>query len=78
MYQANKMNVIDIDRFAGEAKEPPRLGWCSYCGGGIYRGDNYFMHEGNTVCGDCSKRYAYSVFERDAVLKTAEVKIQNY
>lgn len=73
MYKAKQQ--INIDRFFGEAKEPPRLGRCSYCGGGIYRGDRYFMHEGNAVCGECCKRYAYAVFERDAHEKTADEKL---
>lgn len=66
------MNDINIDRFSGEAAEPPVWGRCGYCGAAIHEGHGYFEHEGTNVCMECADRYAYSVFERDAVLKTAE------
>lgn len=65
------MAGIDIDRFSGEAAEPPVWGNCSCCGAAIYTGYRYREHEGLNICDGCSARYAYSVFERDAVPKTA-------
>lgn len=63
---------INIDRFSGEAAQAPIWGRCGYCGADVFAGYPYYVHEGIVVCTECSERYAYAVFERDACLKTAE------
>jgi len=65
------MGNADIDRFSGEAAEAPVSSYCWYCGAEIRLGERYFLHEEVRVCADCVKDYAYSVFERDARIKTA-------
>lgn len=68
---------INIDRLSGEAGEPPLWGRCDYCGAPVLKGHKYYEHEGLVVCMECARRYAYSVFERDACLKTAEGECLN-
>lgn len=60
-----------VDRFWGEASEPPVWGCCDYCGGFIYMGGDYWTHEGLRVCEDCAQRYAFAVFEQQAARQTA-------
>lgn len=72
------MKAIDIDRFSGEAAEPPVWGNCSYCGAAIYSGYPYHEHEGLSICEACKHRYAVSRFEEDAVLKTAGRREDDY
>jgi hypothetical protein len=65
------MSEINIDRFSGEAAEPPVWGSCGYCGAPIYEGSRYKTHDGLNICGGCEARYAYSRFEEDAARQTA-------
>ncbi len=45
--------------------------YCEYCGEVIYIGDRYYAHKGVRVCIDCSKSYAWAVFEEEARFTTA-------
>jgi hypothetical protein len=54
-------------RFRGEAASPPQWGWCSFCGAPIHIGHAYFCHRGDAICSDCARRYAWALFEADAV-----------
>lgn len=65
------MAEINIDRFSGEAAEPPLWGHCGYCGAPIFEGSRYKAHDGLDICEGCEQRYAYSIFEEDAVPRTA-------
>lgn len=61
-----------MDRFIGEALEPPVLFYCEFCGNGIHESEQYFEHDGVTVCNDCAQRYAWSVFLDEAKVRTAQ------
>jgi uncharacterized Zn finger protein (UPF0148 family) len=58
-------------RFSGEAASPPLWAWCSYCGAPIHIGHAYYRHMGDVICIVCARRYAWSLFEADAVRRVA-------
>ena len=54
------------DRFSGEAAEPPTVMRCGYCGRPIRAGEDYYLHDGLTVCDACVRRYAWALFMQTA------------
>lgn len=67
-----RLNIINLDRFTGEAEEPPVAFYCEYCGNAIHESEQYYEHDGLAICNDCSQRYAWSVFLDESTVKTAE------
>lgn len=60
------------DRFIGEVTEPPVKERCDYCGGEIYLGSMFYMHDGVKVCMDCARQYAWAMFEEQAARVSAQ------
>lgn len=68
---------INIDRFSGEANEPPVCVYCSYCGAAIYEGYPYRVDEGMIVCGGCERDHAYAKFKERAEEKIAHREVDD-
>lgn len=61
-----------MDRFTGEALDPPVWGYCDYCGHEIHESDQYREHAYLKICGDCEKRYAWEIFKEESTVRTAQ------
>lgn len=59
------------DRFCGEANEPPVVKRCGYCGRFIRDGEDYYLHDGISVCDACVRRYAWALFMQTARRRVA-------
>ncbi|MGI5849295.1 MAG: hypothetical protein ACOX8Q_04385 [Christensenellales bacterium] len=66
---------IKIDRFSGEAAGSPIWGYCDNCGGSIYMGSGYFLHDMLSICDGCAKRYAWGLFEAQAKRRHADTEL---
>lgn len=69
---------INIDRFSGEANEPPVCGHCSYCGSPIFEGYPYSVDEGMIICGGCEREHAYEKFKERAEVRIAQREVVDY
>jgi hypothetical protein len=58
----------------GEAGGPPIWDWCDYCGGEIRLGEDYYEDEGQRICTECARRYAWIHFLVRSVRRTARTR----
>lgn len=48
--------------------------WCDNCGGSISFGEDYFEDDGQRICKECARRYAWLHFLVRSTKKTAQTR----